>query len=186
MLSQKNKQAWRNPWFFGLAAIVLSGVLINAKMLWNVVHNPVRLLDENYSVKGHNKYDAKWVQQQAERSTLGWQANLHSPQRVPNDPEAMETAARFILAGTPIKLSLGLNDREGKPVQGGQVTVYAQWPGAPEFDTSILLQEAAPGNYVGDIDFSRPGNWDIIIEAKHEGSLFEMEQKVFVAIEGKS
>src|SRR5512145_1087869 len=97
MISQKNKQAWRNPWVFGLAAIVLSGVLINARMLWNVINNPVRLLDEDYSVKKHNQYDAKWLQQQAGRSTLGWLAKMHSPQQLQNDPMAIEGMARFIL-----------------------------------------------------------------------------------------
>lgn len=185
MISQKNKQAWRNPWVIGLAAIVLSGVLINARMLWNVIHNPMRLLDENYSVKGHNQHDAKWVQQQAERSTLGWQAKLHSPQRVQNDPIALESAARFILTGSPTQFTLELNDRAGNPVQGGHVTINAQWPGSPEFDSVATLEEVAPGSYAGAIEFSRPGNWDVIIEVKHQDSLFEMEQRVFAAIEGK-
>jgi len=78
MISQKNKQGWRNPWVIGLGLIVLSGVLTNARMVWNVVHNPMRLLDDSYSVKAHNQYDAKWVQQQSERSTLGWKMDIHS------------------------------------------------------------------------------------------------------------
>lgn len=186
MISQKNKQGWRNPWVFGLAAIVLSGVLINARMLWNVINNPVRLLDENYSVREHNQFDAKWVRQQAERSTLGWQARLHSPQRVQNDPLAAESSARFILTVSPAQFELELNDREGKPVQGGQITINAQWPGMSSFDTSATLQEIAPGRYSGTMEFPRAGNWDLIISARHHDSQFEMEQKIFVAIDGKS
>jgi len=185
MISQKNKQAWRNPWVFGLAVVVLSGVLINARMLWNVIHTPMRLLDENYSVKAHHQYDAKWVQQQAERSTLGWQAKLHSPQRLQNDPLAAESATRFILTTSPAQFKLELNDRDGKPVQGGQVTINAQWPATSALDTSVTLHETAPGRYEGDMEFSRAGNWDIIINVQHQDSLFEMEQKVFVAIERK-
>jgi len=185
MISQKNKQGWRNPWVFGLGAVVLSGVLINARMIWNVVHNPVRLLDENYSVKGHNQYDAKWLQQQAGRSTLGWQAKLHSPQRLQNDPMATESAARFIVTKNPSQFRIELNDRAGQPIQGGQVVINAQWPGGPSFDTNATLNEVSPGVYDGSIDFTRPGNWDLIINAQQKESLFEMEQKVFVAIEGK-
>ena len=182
MISQNNKQGWRNPWVLGLLLVVLSGVLINARMLWNVMHHQTRLLDENYSVKGHNQYDAKWVQQQAERSTLGWQAKLHSPQRLPNDSLAIESAARFILVANPAQLKFELNDQAGKPVQGGDVLINAQWPGDPKFDTSMTLHESAPGLYEGSMNFPRPGNWDVLIKVTQTERIFEMEQKVFVAV----
>ena len=82
MISQSSKQGIRNPWVLGFAAIVLSGVLVNVYLVWNVMHNPVRLLDDAYSVKNHNKAEAKWVQQQAARNALGWQARLHFPQQI--------------------------------------------------------------------------------------------------------
>lgn len=182
MISQKNKQGWRNPWVLGLLAIVLSGVLINARMLWNVFHHPARLLDDNYSVKAHNQYDAKWVQQQAERSTLGWQAKLHSPQQLQNDSMATPDAARFILLASPAELKLGLNDRNGQPVQGLKVEINAQWPGDPAFDFKGVLYEATPGHYEGSMKFPRAGNWDLLIRAQLEDRQFDMEQKVFVAI----
>lgn len=182
MISQKNKQGWRNPWVLGLLAVVLSGVLINARMLWNVLHHPTRLLDDNYSVREHNQYDAKWVQQQAERSTLGWQAKLHSPQQLQNDSQAIPSAARFILIASPAELKLDLNDRDGKPVQGLQVEIDAQWPGDPTFDFKGTLHEVAPGQYVGSMKFPRAGNWDLLIGAKLEDRQFDTEQKVFVSI----
>lgn len=182
MISQKNKQGWRNPWVLGLVAVVIAGVLINARMLWNVLHHPTRLLDENYSVKGHNQYDAKWVQQQAERSTLGWQAKLHSPSRLPNDSMATEGAARFILIANPAVLKFELIDRDGKPVQGGQVDFTAQWPGDPNFDTTMKMHETGSGLYEGSMNFPRPGNWDVLIKVVANERIFEMEQKIFVAV----
>lgn len=186
MISQKNKQGWRNPWVFGLLIVVFSGVLINARMLWNVMHHPTRLLDENYSVKNHDKGDAQWVQQQAERSTLGWQAKLHSPQRLQNDALASSEMARFLLLGSPALFQLELNDRDGTPIHGGKVTINAQWPGDPTFDFSGELHEVAPGHYEGDLAFSRPGNWDLLIRAESDGRPFDMEQKIFVAIPKQS
>lgn len=182
MISQKNKQGWRNPWVLGLLAVILSGVLINARMLWNVLHHPTRLLDDNYSVKAHNQYDAKWVQEQAERSTLGWQAKLHSPQQLQNDSQAIPSAARFILIASPAELKFELNDRDGKPVQGVQVEINAQWPGDPTFDFKGALYEAAPGHYVGSMKFPRAGNWDLLIRAQLDDRQFDTEQKVFVSI----
>lgn len=182
MFSQKNKQGWRNPWVVGLLLVVLSGVLINARMLWNVFHHPTRLLDDNYSVKAHNQYDAKWVQQQAERTTLGWQARLHSPQRLQNDAQAISTAARFILLASPADFKFELNDREGKPLGGVQVVIDAQWPGDPTFDFKSSLYEVAPGQYQGSLKFPRAGNWDLLIRAQLDDRPFDMEQKVFVAI----
>lgn len=181
MISQKHK-GWRNPWVFGLLAIILSGVLINGRFLWSVLNHPMRLLDDNYSVKGHNQYDAKWVQQQAERSTLGWQAKLHSPQQLKNDSQAMASAARFILLASPAELKFELKDRDGKPIQGVQVEINAQWPGDPTFDFKGTLYESAPGHYEGSMKFPRAGNWDLLIRAQHEDQQFDMEQKVFVAI----
>lgn len=182
MFSQKNKQGWRNPWVLGLLAVVLSGVLINARMLWNVFKHPTRLLDDNYSVKAHNQYDAKWVQQQADRTTLGWRAKLHSPQRLQNDSQVIPSAERFILLASPAEFKFELNDRDGQAIQGVQVEVNAQWPGDPSFDFKGTLHEVAPGHYEGSMDFPRAGNWDILIRAQLDGRLFDTEQKVFVAI----
>ncbi len=182
MISQKNKQGWRNPWVFGLLTVVLAGVLINARMFWNVMHHPTRLLDDHYSVKAHNQYDAKWLQEQAERSTLGWRAKLDSPHRLQNDPMVVAYADRFILLASPANLKLQLNDREGKPVQGGIVHIKAQWPGDPNFDFKAELHETASGFYEGDVLFPRAGNWDLLIRAELDGRPFDMEQKVFVAI----
>jgi len=182
MISQKNKQGWRNPWVLGLLLVVLSGVLINAKMLWNVSEHPTRLLDEDYNVKAHNQFDAKWVQQQAERSTLGWEAKLHSPHRLQNDSEATKNAARFILMASPANMELLLKDHDGNPVRSGLVIIDAQWPGDPKFDFKSELHEASPGKYKGDMKFPRAGNWDLLIKVESDKRLFEMEQKVFVAI----
>lgn len=182
MISQKNKQGWRNPWVLGLLAIVLSGVLINGRFLWNVFHHPTRLLDDNYSVKAHNQYDAKWVQQQAERSTLGWQAKLHSPQQLQNDSQAIASAKRFILLASPAEMKFELHDRDGQPVQGVQVEINAQWPGDPTFDFKDTLHETTPGHYEGSMKFPRAGNWDLLIRAQLEDRQFDTEQKVFIAI----
>lgn len=182
MISQKNKQGWRNPWVIGLLILVLAGVLSNARMIWNVLHYPMRLLDDNYSVKAHNQYDAKWLQQQAERSTLGWQAKLHSPNQLQNDPEALPSNIRFILLASPAELGFDLKDRDGTVIQGGKVLINAQWPGDPTFDFKSELFETTPGHYVGNLNFSRPGNWDLLIRAEHDGRQFDMEQKVFLEI----
>lgn len=182
MLSQKNKQGWRNPWVFGLIAVILSGVLINAKFFWNVTQHPTRVLDENYTVKAHNKYDAKWLQEQAERSTLGWKIRLHSPQRLENDPLATPDADRFILLASPAELQFELKDASGNPIEGAQVEIDAQWPGDPKYDFNTKFQAASAGRYAGNMNFPRAGNWDLIIKANKDGREFDMEQKIFVAI----
>jgi cell division protein FtsL len=181
MISQNNKQGWRNPWVIGLLLVVLAGVLINARMLWNVVHNPTRLLDENYSVKNHDKHDAEWIQQQAERSTLGWQVKLSSPQQLQNDALATADAARFYLGANPATIKLDIKDRDGNPVKDAQVSIVAQWPGDPKFDFPTELKEQGAAGYQGEMKFSRAGNWDLIFKVKRNGSEFEMEQKVFAA-----
>lgn len=181
MISQKNKQGWRNPWVFALAAIIVIALLNNGRMIWNAMNHRVRMLDDNYSVKSH-KDEAKWVQQQSERTTLGWQASLHSPQQLKNDSMATPAAARFILVASPAVFQFDLRDREGKPLQGAHVELHAQWPSGKADDFQGSLQESSPGRYVGSLTFPRPGNWDLMIRAEHASRLFDLEQKVFVAV----
>jgi hypothetical protein len=180
MISQKNSKGWRNPWVFGLLAIILSGVLINARFLWGVLNHPVRVLDDNYSVKAHNKVDAKWVQQQSERSTLGWKTSLHSPQQIQNDSSAPQVDAQYLLLGQQVDFKFSLKDKEGQAVQGGRVDIKAQWPGDPTYDFASSLKEVSAGNYEGRMNFSRSGNWDLLIRAERDGRQFDTEQKVFV------
>lgn len=182
MISQKNKQGWRNPWVFLLLSLVCAGVLINARMIWNMAHHPMRLLDDNYTVKDHNRYDAKWLQEQAERSTLGWKASLHSPQQVQNDSEATPAAARFILDASPADIQLEFNDQQGKPIVGAKVVVDAQSPGDQSFDFKTEFNATSAGHYQGSLKFPRAGNWDLLIRAELDGRQFDMEQRVFVAI----
>jgi nitrogen fixation protein FixH len=177
MISQSNKQGLRNPWMLGFAAIVLCGVLVNVYLLWTVMRSPVRLLDDAYSVKNHGKQDAKWVQQQAGRTSLGWEARLRSPQQAQGE-------TGFVLSASPAAIQLELSTTGGQPVQGGQVTVTALWPGNASHDFTVTLHEIAAGLYSGSLDFPRPGNWDLQIKVEREGSLFEMEQKALVALSG--
>lgn len=180
MFSQSSKQGIRNPWVLGFAAIVLSGVLVNVYLVWNVMHNPVRLLDDAYSVNNHNKAEAKWVQQQAARNALGWQARLHFPQQIQGGDQ-QKHEAHIVLADNPAKIRLELSDREGKSVLGGQVAITAQWPGNASHDFSVALHEVAQGQYENSMSFPKAGNWDLHIKAQQGGHLFEMEQRVFVA-----
>ncbi len=182
MFSQKNKQGWRNPWVLLLLTLVASGVMINGRMLWNMVHHPMRLLDEHYTVKDHNRYDAKWLQEQAERSTLGWKTHLESPQRIPNDAEARPDAAKFIIASNPAEFKLDLSEPDGKPVEGAIVVVEAQSPGDPSTDFKTTFNAVSQGAYQGSLKFPKAGNWDLIIKAEVDGRQFDMEQRVFVAI----
>ncbi len=180
MISQKHK-GWRNPWVFALITILVVALLKNVQIVWDASHHRVRMLDESYSVKSH-KDGAKWVAQQAERNTLGWQVSLHSAQQLKNDSMATPEAARFVLIASPAVFQFDLADRDGKPLQGANVEINAQWPSSPAYDFNAVLQESSPGHYVGALEFPRAGNWDLAIKAERNNSLFDMEQKVFVAV----
>lgn len=180
MISQKHK-GWRNPWVFGLLAILVVALLKNVHIIWDASRHQVRMLDEHYSVKSR-KDEAKWVSQQAERTVLGWQVTLHSPQQLKNDSMATPESARFILIASPAVFQMDLHDRNGKPLQGAKVVINAQWPSGSSPDFSGELQESSPGHYVGSLTFPRMGNWDLVIKAEQGDNLFDMEQKVFVAV----
>lgn len=182
MISQKNKQGWRNPWVFLLIALVCAGVLVNAKMIWNMLHHPMRLLDDHYTVKDHNRYDAKWLQEQAERSTLGWKATLTSPQKLQNDAQATPDMARFIIASNPAEMQLDFKDQKGLPISGATVIVEAQAPGDQANDFKTQFNPGTEGHYQGSLKFPKAGNWDLLIRAELDGRQFDMEQRVFVAI----
>lgn len=182
MISQHNKQGWRNPWVFGLLAVVLSGVVINAQFFMNVLQHPTRVLDDKYSVREHNQYDAKWAQQQAARAKLGWHAKLHAVEQLQNDALADASSAKFIVMASPATFKLDVADRDNHPITGAIIKIDAQWPGKPEFDFKAQLLESSAGSYQGALKFSRAGNWDLLINVSQNGQEFDMEQRVFVEI----
>lgn len=182
LISQSHKQGWRNPWLLGLLAAVLAAVVINiGGIFWNITQHPANVLDAAYSVKDHDKNVAQWVNQQAQRSTLDWHATLRSPQRIANDPEALPERAGFLLNATPTQFEMQLNDATGKPLSGAAIKVKVQWPGNAARDFAVDFHEAGAGLYTGEIAFPHSGNWDLQINALHQGSTFVMEQRVFVA-----
>jgi len=83
--------------------------------------------------------------------------------------------------GQHVDFKFSLNDKDGKPVQGGKVDIKAQWPGDPTYDFAGSLKEVSAGNYEGKLTFSRAGNWDLLISAERDGREFDTEQKIFVA-----
>jgi len=68
------------------------------------------------------------------------------------------------------------------PFHGAVVTVDVQWPSNSKFDFKGTFSETAAGHYDGILQFPRGGNWDLVIDAQQDGRLFQMEQKVYVAI----
>ncbi|GAB4126173.1 MAG: hypothetical protein Fur0040_08720 [Sideroxydans sp.] len=181
LISQSHKQGWRNPWLLGLLAAVLAAVVINiGGIFWNITQHPANVLDAAYSVKDHDKHVAQWVNQQAQRSTLDWHATLRSPQRIPNDPEALPMLAGFMLNASPAKFELELKDAGGHLLSGAAIKVKVQWPGDAAQDFPVEFHEVGAGLYAGDIAFPHSGNWDLQINALHQGSTFVMEQRVFV------
>lgn len=180
MISQKHKQGWRNPWVFALAAIVITSLSVNARLIWQASQSKGRVLDTDYSVKSH-KHDAEWVEQEAKRNALGWHTHMHSDQEVGNDPDALPRLQRFVLGAAPAVLQYDLTDRAGQPLVGAEVTVQAMWPSDSSADQTLKMNETRPGHYEAKIDLDRKGYWDLRFTAKREKDDFVTEQKIFVA-----
>jgi nitrogen fixation protein FixH len=59
--------------------------------------------------------------------------------------------------------------RQGEAVDGLTVTATLRHPANAHRDRTILLESGGDGRYGGFVPDIAPGNWDVVIETRHDG-----------------
>src|ERR1017187_8975333 len=150
MLSQKNKQNWRNPWFVGLIGVVVTAVLVNSVLIWKAYHSSSTLVDHEYSTKDR-KSDTETIDDIQAQNTLAWKVTLKLPKK--------------LVLAIPSSFEIDVNDRDGIPVSG-KMEVVAYPSADAEKDFAVPFTETSSGKYQGYISFPLKGIWELRIRVK--------------------
>jgi hypothetical protein len=158
MLSQKNKQNWRNPWFVGIIGVVVTAVLVNTVLIWKAYHNRSTLVDHEYSTNDR-KSDTETIDDIQAQNTLAWKVIIKQPKK--------------IVLASPASFEIDVADRQGVPVSG-KMEVVAYRSADAEKDFAVPFTEIASGKYQGYISFPLKGYWELRIRVKRANDVFEV------------
>lgn len=168
MLSQKNKQNWRNPWFVGIIGVVVTAVLVNTLLIWKAYHNGSTLVDHEYSTKDR-KSDTETIDDIQAQNALAWRVTISQPKK--------------IVLASPSSFEIDVVDRQGVPVSG-KMEVVAYRSADAEKDFAVPFTETSTGKYQGYISFPLKGFWELRIRVKRANDVFEVaSSKLSVAQE---
>jgi nitrogen fixation protein FixH len=163
MLSQKNKQNWRNPWFVGLIGVVIVAVLVNSVLIWKAYHSRSALVDHEYSTKDR-KSDTETIDDIQAQNALAWKVTIKQPKK--------------LVLAIPASFEIDVADREGAPVSG-KMEVVAYRSADAEKDFAVPFTETASGKYQGYISFPLKGIWELRIRVKRANDVYEVASNKF-------
>jgi nitrogen fixation protein FixH len=151
---------WYIPWLFVLGFLVVfaaNGTLIHfAYSSWTGLTTE-HAYDEGVA------YNRTLAAQRAQER-LGWQVKLD-------------------FAGTQAgggRIALALADREGRPLDGAEVTATLVRPTSGGHDHSARLEAAGPGQYQAAMALDLPGNWDLRLEIHHPAGDWQKVERVWI------
>lgn len=165
MISQKNKSGLRNPWVWGMLALIVVVLTVNATFVWYATKGTRSTLVERDYDTGDRKSNEALVKELKEQHELAWQTEIKKPESV--------------VIGTPAAYEIGVKDREGKPVSGAlDVTAYRASDASKDFTTTF--KEVASGRYQGYINFPLKGYWELHIRIQRGEERFGVDTDKFM------
>src|SRR5487761_1986615 len=159
VISQANKKSWRNPWFIGIIAVVVTALLVNSMLFWYAYHNKSTLVDHEYSTKDR-KSDTETIDDIQAHNALAWKTTIKLP--------------KTVVLNVPAAYEIDVTDKQGVPVTG-EMEVVAYRPSDAEKDFVTNFKEISSGSYQGYISFPLKGYWELRIRVKRDKEIFETE-----------
>lgn len=164
MISQKNKEGFRNPWPLGMIGLIVLVLGVNGTFMWFASHNRSTLVDRDYSTKDR-KSNAALIGDLQEKKALAWKTTMKLP--------------KSVVAGSPAGYEISVADPKGLPVEGAmEVEAYRASDEQKDFTTAF--REVSPGNYQGNISFPLKGYWELRIRVKRGEDTFEVGSDRFM------
>jgi nitrogen fixation protein FixH len=164
LISQSNKQAFRNPWVLGWIAMVTIVFSVNIYFITTAFTTTPGLVSKHYYDAGRD-LEERINSRAAERSKLGWSLELETGE---------------IHMARPATFRLGARDKAGKPLTGAQVVAHAYRPSDSAADFSTSLFEKSPGQYEAMVTFPLKGRWDLVVDVKQGESNSEVPRRIAV------
>ncbi|MFZ2162996.1 MAG: FixH family protein [Sideroxyarcus sp.] len=168
MISQSNKSGLRNPWVWGMLALIVVVLAVNSTFIWFASKDTrSALVDRDYKTKSRKSNEAM-LSELRQQQALSWQTEIKKP--------------ASIVMGTPTSYEIFVKDREGKPVSGiMEVQAYRASDSSKDFVTPF--KEVAPGRYQGYITFTLKGYWELHIHIVRGEDRFGVDTKRFMVAE---
>lgn len=157
--------AWRSPWVWGMAGLVMFALAVNAVMITVGLSTHPGLVVEDFYDRGKNYFRSEVVREDA-AARLGWKLQLEAPAMPVR--EAVQT------------YRLVLDDRAGLALGDAKVTFAAFRPSNAKLDFEVPMAEIESGLYVAELSFPQPGNWDLIVSAQRGEDKMDLAQRLFV------
>ena len=150
LISQSNKQAFRNPWVLGWLGLLIFVLLVNAGMITTAYMTSPGLVDKDYYEKGRDQ-EENMLKKRAARNALGWSFKLDLPEQ--------------IVVGKDATIRFNVVDKFGVALKDIKVELTAYRPSDINADFSINMQAFAAGQYQADAVFHLKGVWELQIKA---------------------
>ena len=169
MISQHNKNGWRNPWFLGMVGVVVTAVLVNVVLIGYALHGRSTLVAYEYNTRDR-KSDTETIGNIQAQKALAWKFTIKLPKNV--------------VLGTPASYEIDVSDRLGAPVSGA-IKVLAYRASDSNKDFPITFREVSSGKYQGYISFPLKGYWELHMRVTRGKDVFEAESsKILVSETG--
>jgi nitrogen fixation protein FixH len=168
MISQNHKSGLRNPWVWGMLALIAVVLSVNATFIWFATKSTrSQLVERDYKTKDR-KSNEEFLGELRETQSLGWQTEIKNP--------------KSVVVGVPTSYEIDIKDREGVPVSGKMdVIVYRGSDASKDFTTTF--KEVAPGRYQGYINFPLKGFWELHIRVQRGEERFGVDATKFMVAE---
>lgn len=165
MISQSNKSGLRNPWVWGMLALIAVVLSVNATFIWlTMKEGHSSLVDRDYQTTNRQSNESM-LSDLRQQHALSWQTEIKKPPS--------------IVMGIPTAYEIAVKDREGKPVSG-VMEVVAYRPSDASKDFTTTFKEVAPGSYQGNINFTLKGYWELHIHIQRGDARFNVNTDKFM------
>jgi nitrogen fixation protein FixH len=163
-ISQKNKEALKNPWVLGMLAFLVVFLSANAIFIYLAFSSPPNLVVEDFYERG-KKYEETHKKAE-EQKMLGWSGTL----LLPSKSRVNQLQMYEVL----------IQGQNSSSLQLDSVSLNAYRPSDARADFTLDMVKVSPGVYRVDASFDLPGIWDIIIVAKQTDQEFLITKRITI------
>lgn len=168
MISQNNRSGLRNPWVWGMLALIAVVLSVNATFIWFATKETrSALVERDYKTKDR-KSNEEVLSELRTQQALAWKTEIKKP--------------KSIVMGDPTSYEISIKDRDGAPVSGS-LEVMAYRPSDASKDFTVQFKEVAAGRYQGYINFPLKGFWELHIRVKRGDDQFSVNTEKFMVAE---
>ncbi len=165
-ISQRNKEALKNPWVLGMLLFLLVFLTANAIFIYLAFKSPPNLVVQDFYERGkvYVETHERIIEQE---KALGWTGLI----MLPTSTRVNQTQRIEVLIQGENSVSLDLDS----------VVLNAYRPSDARADFSVNMSSVSSGTYSGDVMFTLPGIWDVIVVAKQADQEFIITKRITIS-----